>query len=267
MSSVGFVLTIATLLFSFLVGYYLNSRYNRYIVIRDSHILRHSKCFDLLECCKSFSENKPLLAEAHKKLNSMAIMDELTAWDEGYLEEPYFSNLYDLLDLMKIKTDKDKELFKISLSLINEINDLTKKLTSIGNDTLGYIHWILLDSLSFVIILLTLSIPLSSKLALTIVMLFPASILLVVYVIYGYQHMLFLRESTFMEINQRIFDEIGKKRFYKKSKLIYVRSQIKNNQNLYQTEDDLRGEEKDVYLDYLDKEFYVDRVSKKKVHY
>ena len=96
--------------------------------------------------------------------------------------------------------------------LLNDVNDLTKKLNSISRDTLGYVHWVLLGSLAVIIILLTLSIPIKDALATSIVMIFPPVILLVIYIIFGYQHMLFLRESTFVEINQKIFDEIGKKR-------------------------------------------------------
>ena len=70
-----------------------------------------------------------------------------------------------------------------------------------------------------------------------------------------------------MEINQKLFDEIGKKRFYKKSKLQFVREDIRRNKDLYRVEDDLKGSDRDIYLDYLDKEFYVDRIKKKKVYY
>jgi hypothetical protein len=75
--------------------------------------------------------------------------------------------------------------------------------------------------------------------------------------------MAFHIERTSMEINQKIFDEIGKKRFYRKDRLKFVRVDIRKNKDLYITEDELTGRDRDIYLDYVDKNFYVNRSNKK----
>ena len=263
----GFILTITSLLFSFLVGYYLNSRYDRYVMIRDLHILRHSKCLNLIPSCQAFSENKNLLKSLFEKLNDIAIIDELAKWEEGYMEEPYFKKLYNITGLIKIKNRKDYGIFRHLLDELDDITDSSRKLNAIGGDKLRLIHWVLLGSLASIIIVLTLSIPITSLSSIIILMMLPPITLLSIYLIYGYQLMLFLKETTSVEINQKIFDEIGKRRFYKKERLSFVRPSVRKDRKLYRTEDELEGQDKNVYLDYLDKEFYVDRATKKKAHY
>jgi hypothetical protein len=262
-TSQGYILTVTTLLFSFLVGHYFNSRYERYISIRDYHLSRHSRCISLIDIAQSFSENKILLKKLYEKLNDIAVIDELCNWSEGYIEEPYYRNLYCLLDEIKIIDQKDLTNYRIFYDKINEINEQTRKLNSLGRDKFGFLRWLLLGSLAAVIILLTLSVPISNFINIVLLMLFPPIIFLVIYTINSYQNMTFHKESTSMEINEKIFDEIGKKRFYKKERLKFVRVDIRKNKNLYITEDELEGRDKNIYLDYLDKEFYVNRSNKK----
>jgi len=262
-SSQGYMLTVTTLLFSFLVGHYFNSRYERYIMIRDYHISRHSRCISLIDIAHSFTSNDNLLKKLYEKLNDIAIIDELCSWSEGYIEEPYYRNLYCLLDEIEIISDKDLTNYRIFFDKINEINDFTRKLNSLGRDKFGFLRWLLLASLASVIILLTMSVPTSNFINLALLMLFPPIIFLVIYTINSYQNMTFHKESTSMEINEKLFDEIGKKRFYKKNRLRFVRIDIRKNKDLYITEDELTGRDKDIYLDYLDKDFYVNRSNKK----
>ena len=262
-TSQGYILTVTTLLFSFLVGHYFNSRYERYITIRDHHISRHSRCISLIDIAQSFSENKVLLKKLYEKLNDIAVIDELCSWSEGYIEEPYYRNLYCLLDEVKIIDQKDLTNYRIFYDRINEINELTRKLNSLGRDKFGFLRWLLLGSLAAVIILLTLSVPITNFINIALLMLFPPIIFLVIYTINDYQTMTFHKESTSMEINEKIFDEIGKKRFYKKSRLRFVRVDIRKNKDLYITENELTGRDREIYLDYLDKDFYVNRSNKK----
>lgn len=262
-SSQGYMLTVTTLLFSFLVGHYFNSRYERYVMIRDYHISRHSRCITLIDIAHSFTANVTLIKKLYEKLNDIAIIDELCNWGEGYIEEPYYRGLYCLLDEIEIVGDKDLTNYRLFYDKINEINDFTRKLNSLGRDKFGFLRWLLLSSLASVIILLTLSIPTSNFINLALLMLFPPIIFLIIYTIYSYQNMTFHKESTSMEINEKLFDEIGKKRFYKKNRLRFVRVDIRKNKDLYITEDELTGRDKDIYLDYLDKDFYVNRSNKK----
>jgi hypothetical protein len=257
------MLTVTTLLFSFLVGHYFNSRYERYVMIRDYHISRHSRCITLIDIAHSFTANVALIKKLYEKLNDIAIIDELCNWGEGYIEEPYYRGLYCLLDEIEIVGDKDLTNYRLFYDKINEINDFTRKLNSLGRDKFGFLRWLLLSSLASVIILLTLSIPTSNFINLALLMLFPPIIFLIIYTIYSYQNMTFHKESTSMEINEKLFDEIGKKRFYKKNRLRFVRVDIRKNKDLYITEDELTGRDKDIYLDYLDKDFYVNRSNKK----
>jgi len=233
------------------------------ITIRVHHISRHSRCISLIDIAQSFSENKILLKGLYEKLNDIAFIDELCSWSEGYIEEPYYRNLYCLLDEVKIIDQKDLTNYRIFYDRINEINELTRKLNSLGRDKFGFLRWLLLGSLAAVIILLTLSVPITNFVNMALLMLFPPIIFLVIYTINGYQNMTFHKESTSMEINEKIFDEIGKKRFYKKSRLRFVRVDIRKNKDLYITEDELTGRDREIYLDYLDKDFYVNRSNKK----
>ena len=262
-NSQGYMLTVTTLLFSFLVGHYFNSRYERYIMIRDYHTSRHSRCISLIDIAHTFTDNTKLIKKLYEKLNDIAVIDELCNWGEGYIEEPYYRNLYCLLDEIEIIRDKDLTNYRIFYDKINEINDFTRKLNSIGRDKFSYLRWLLLASLASVIILLTLSVPTSNFINMALLMLFPPIIFLVIYTINSYQNMTFHKESTSIEINEKLFDEIGKKRFYKKNRLRFVRLQIRKNKDLYITEDELTGRDREIYLDYLDKDFYIDRSNKK----
>lgn len=261
--SQGYMLTVTTLLFSFLVGHYFNSRYGRYTMIRDYHISRHSKCISLIDISNSFTNSETLMKKVCEKLSDIAIIKELCGWSEGYIEEPYYRNLYCLLEETEIISNKDSTNYKIFFDTINEINEFSRKLNTVGRDKFGYLRWLLLAALSSVIILLTLSVPSSNFINLALLMLFPPIIFLVIYTIISYQNMAFHIERTSIEINQKIFDEIGKKRFYRKDRLRFVRVDIRKNKDLYITEDELTGRDRDIYLDYVDKNFYVNRSNKK----
>jgi hypothetical protein len=98
-------------------------------------------------------------------------------------------------------------------------------------------------------------------------MLFPPITILLIYLIHGYEKMTFFRESVSMEINQKLLDAIGQKRFYPTWKLQYVRPEIRKNKQYYRTEKELKGFEKVVFDDYKDKEYYFDPARKRRVRY
>ena len=120
----------------------------------------------------------------------------------GILFMFFLNDIY--YDLFSVVSLSKKEVS----NKINEINDFTRKLNSLGRDKFGFLRWLLLASLASVIILLTLSMPTSNFINLALLMLFPPIIFLVIYTINSYQNMTFHKESTSMEINEKLFDEI-----------------------------------------------------------
>ncbi|HII95461.1 MAG TPA: hypothetical protein HA367_06995 [Candidatus Methanofastidiosum sp.] len=89
-------------------------------MIRDYHISRHSRCISLIDMSNSFTNSETLMKKVCEKLSDIAIIKELCGWSGGYIEEPYYRNLYCLLEETKIISNKDSTNYKIFFDTINE---------------------------------------------------------------------------------------------------------------------------------------------------
>ena len=261
--SLGDVLFIGTLLFSFLIGFYLSSRYDRYKMLREYAIDRHSALLNMIALVDNMTNGHKIRQRFHRIVNEVAIMNELVEWEDSYLQEPYFDKIEELITAFEVKNDKDWVLCENFLNHIEEIKNKCHTINAVGRDTLSSIHWVMLIALSFNLIVTSLALPVHNILGVIIIMMFPPITILLIYMIHGYEKMLFFRASISIEINQKLFDAIGVKHFHPTWTLKYLRPEIRRDKKDYRTEHDLTGFEKEVYLDYTTKDVYFEKKKKK----
>ncbi|MAF14198.1 MAG: hypothetical protein CMI53_04910 [Parcubacteria group bacterium] len=123
------------------------------------------------------------------------------------------------------------------------------RLDTLYKERLFVAEWMLLYTLSLIIALSVLFINTENLFFQMVVLIFPAVISLALFIINYLDKLAWSRESVTLEPNQRLFDAIGKKRFYLKRNIKYLKKSTKR----YRTEDELTDELQKIHSDILNK--------------
>ena len=246
--SVNIILTVASILFGFLAGFFISELWSRYTEIRALHSERCSSGLNMVKCAEHFFENKRFEKEFKRSIEKSSLVDEVVKWTEGDLELPYFRAIGNSFKSIEVKNGKDEVCFDNLLSSYREFIERTVKLDTLGKERLFMSEWFMMISLFLIISFSILFLDTSHFFYQIIVLVFPVIIVLALSVVYDLDALLWSKEIISLEPNQRLFDAIGVKRFYLKKKKRFVHRRIKN----YRTEDDLEGELKQTYLNIIE---------------
>jgi len=245
--TVGVVLTITSIFFGLLAGFFISGLWNRYTEVREIQSVRSGDELNMIMYSKYFNKNKEFTEEFRRLVENSAIADEVVKYREGHLEMPYFqdiSNSFDLIKQDEVKTYKDRIYFGGLTNSYGNIINLTALLDAIGKDRLALAEWGIISLLSSMISLSVLFLDPTHIFQKAVIVVYPIIISLTILVIYRLDSLTLNKGSVTLEPNQRMFDALGLRRFYMKKKKGYILSHITD----YRTEDDLQGEPKEVYL-------------------
>lgn len=244
---IGVILTITSILFGFLSGFFISELWTRYTEIRELVDHRSADGLSMIEYAKHFFNNKKFQQEFKKSMEKSSIADEIVEWNETNFAIPYFREAETPFKYIRIKNQKDSAYFEKLLDNYHDFVEATVRLDTLGKDRLFPSEWFLIILLSIMILFSILSLDISHFFYKIIILLFPPIIILALSIIYDLDTLYWSKEIVSLEPNQRIFDALGVKRFYQKIKKPFISKHIKN----YRTEDDLKGELKQVHLDIL----------------
>lgn len=248
-SVIGVILSIASILFGLLTGFFISELWSRYTEIRSLQGGRSSSGLNMIKLASYFFKNKKFENDFKKRVEKSAISDEVINWDEGHLEEPYYRDISTSYEYINVKNLKDTIIFDKLIDNVSEHTQTTMKMNILYKERLFFSEWLILIMLSIIIVVSVLFLDTSHFLYQAIVLIFPAVIYLALEIIYRLDRMTWARELITLEPTQVMFDAIGVKRFYLKRDLKHVSQYIKDKG--YRTEDDLKGEMKKVYTDIL----------------
>ena len=241
---VGIILTISSILFGLLAGFFISELWSRYTEIRELQGVRSSEEVNMIRYAKHFLPNRKFEREFKLGVEKASISDEVINWDEGHLEAPYFQDIEDSFKYVKVKNRKDNVYFDTLLESYNSLTKSIVRLDVLYKERLFLSEWIILFVLSLVIAVSILFLDASHFFSKIIIIVFPAIIALALSIVYDLDRLTWGRELITLEPTQRVFDAIGVKRFYLKKDRKFVSKDVKD----YRTEDDLKGDLKKVYL-------------------
>ncbi len=245
---IGVILSISSILFGLLVGFFISELWTRYTEIRSLQGDRSASGMNLVRRAEYFYLKNPKFEKEFKKRMEMsAIADESILWDEGQFEEPYYNDVAKTFELVDINQKKDELYFEYMMISHNTYTQSTIKMNTLYRERLFFTEWLILIALSIVIFLSTLFLDTSHFLYKTIVLTFPPIIVIALSIIYDLDKMKWGRELITLEPTQVILDAIGAKRFYLKKDKAFISPHITE----YRTEDDLEGYSKQVYDEIL----------------
>jgi hypothetical protein len=201
----------------------------------------------MIKYAENFYTNKKFKKEFMRLVERAAVSDEIVEWDEGHLEVPYYRDIENSFDRLKIEDRKNQIYFDNMLDSYHSLVEATVRLDTLGKEKLFASEWVMLSALSLIIALSVLFLDITHLFFQIIVLIFPAVITLAFSIVYDLNTLLWSKEVVSLEPNERLFDAIGVKRFYLKKKKKFISSRIKE----YRTEDDLAPGLKQIYNDIV----------------
>jgi len=153
MDIIGIILTISSILFGFLAGFFISELWSRYTEIRSTQSERCSSGLNMIAAAEHFFDNKKFEKEFKKLVEKAPIADEIIKWEEGHLEINYYINIKNSFKHIKIENEKDSEYLENLLNNYNSFVNTTIKLDILGKEKLFISEWFLMFALSFIIIL------------------------------------------------------------------------------------------------------------------
>ncbi len=248
---ISVILTISSILFGFLAGFFISELWSRYSEIRSIQGTRSSFGINMTKDAEYFFKNEKFKKSFLELTEKSSIVDEIVEWNEGHIELPYYRNIqksFMLIQEDEIQTNKSTLYFEYMLNAYHQYVENTVRLDTLGKERLFVSEWIMMTILSLIIALSVLFINVSNLFFQAIVLVFPVIIMLAMKIIYDLDTLSWSKESVSLEPNQRIFDALGLKRFYLKKKKKFISRRVKD----YRTEDDLTPELKKLYTDVFE---------------
>ena len=239
---ISVILTVSSILFGFLAGFFISELWSRYTQIREVQGKRTSETLNMIKYASHFFNNKKFKNEFEKYVEQSAIVDEMVDWDQGNLEIPYFIKIEDSFKYIKVTNKKSEIYFGKLMEGYHELIESIVKIDVLYRERLFLSEWIMLLALSLIISLSVLFLDVNHVFYRIIIFTFPAIIVLALSTIYELDTMKWSREIITLEPNERVLEAINAKRFYSKKSLKYISNHVKE----YRTEDDLKGELKKI---------------------
>ncbi len=248
-NTINLLLTISSIMFGVLVGFFISQLWTRYTEIREQQGVRSSEGVNMIQYASHFFKDKGFEGTFKKLVEKSCIADEVIKWDEGHLEIPYYRDIEKSFNKINPKSPKDLEYFDNLLDSYNSFVASMVKMDVLYKERLFLSQWLMLIGLSFVMFISVLLLTAANFLEQTIVIIFPPIISLALTIIYDLDRLLWGREAVTLEPNQRILEAIGARRFYLKQNAKFINKHIKG----YRTEENLGADLKAVYSDILKK--------------
>jgi ABC-type multidrug transport system fused ATPase/permease subunit len=247
--NLSIVLTVASIIFGLLAGFFISELWSRYTEIRSLQGERSAATLAMVSFARHFFKNKDFEKEFKSRMEEAAVSDMLIAMDEGHLEIPYYVKIEESFDKVSVKTPKDEQYFEGMRNSYSNILSTLTKMDILYKDTLFFTEWLIMIVLSTVIILSVLFMDASQFFSIVIILVFPPIIILALSIIYDIDNLTWGQELITLEPTQMALEAIGAKRFYVKEDLKFKSVHIKD----FRTEDDLTGSLREVHDSILAK--------------
>ncbi len=212
-------ITFLGILFGIIVGFFITDLYARYQGIRNNAAIDSSCLTTFYSFAKILGQNrknKKWLEKQRTLLNNYVRKFMPLPWDRYEETEPEFGAIVDSLQEIKYDTDKENETYSNILSVVSQHSDSREKLIMYGKDKLSWGEWLvilflgglLLGSLFYTKDTTMTSIIFTGALS--------SAILILLFVVKDLNNLNFGSSAISVGPYERVFDAIGKPRFFKK---------------------------------------------------
>ena len=137
-SFIGVILSIASILFGLLTGFFISELWSRYTEIRSLQGERASSGLNMIKLASYFYENKKFEKDFKNRVEKSAIADEVINWDEGHLEEFYYRDISTSYDYIDVKSQKDGIIFDKLIDNVKEHSQTTMKMNILYKERLFF---------------------------------------------------------------------------------------------------------------------------------
>jgi hypothetical protein len=248
LETVGVILTVSSILFGFLAGFFISQLWTRYASIRELQSMRSSAGLNMIRYASHFFSSKRFQQDFKTRVEKAAVIDEILEWDETHIEIPLFRDIETSFKHIRIKNMKEQEYFGNLIDAYNQLIETTVKEDTLGKERLLPSQWFMIIVLSVIMIFSLLFVDIIEPLYRIILFVFPIIMTMALLTMYDLDTLRWSKEAVSLEPNERLFDAIGRQRFYLKKKKTYISPYIRH----YRTEDNLTGELKRIYREVLE---------------
>lgn len=249
----GIILTVSSILFGFLGGFFISELWGKYVEARSSQSFWSAKIGDILFYSNYFfSENKEFEISLKRAMERYCIADAIIGWDELEKEEKYLREIGKAFYLIRAKDLKGAEggWLKSLLDSYGGASEAISKLGILGKEKMFASEWLIMILLSIIISLSLLFLETTEFFYRALSFSLPGVMILMFWLLYTLDNMGWNIEAISFEPNQKILDALGVKRFYLSK---HIKKGINPKTKDYRTEKDLSGELKELYLELTKK--------------
>lgn len=242
MDIIGPIFTISSILFGFMAGFTISKLWTRFTEVREAQNMRSATAINIINYSEFFYHNKEFKKKFIERFDDLAMVDNMIGWDNGHVEHIYAKQIEETFTMLE-KDINNQERSVYMTRILAEYSDFIEsntKIDTLGKERLFFSEWLMLILLSIIIMISTLVLYIPNSFVNLLLPVFSSAIVLVLYLIYNLDILEVDRDLVSVEPNQRIFDELGKPRFYMKSQEKYIPDYVKEYRNEEDVPKDLR---------------------------
>lgn len=238
-------LSVTSILFGLLIGFFLTQMWNKYTSIREYSAVMKSGMLSMIRNFKRL-ENKPEFKNNfEEKAEKALIAFILASWDNLHEEDEYFDNFFSSIDYVKVDDTKSSEIYSSLLDAQGKVQEARIRLNSLGKEHLAPIEWVILYTLSLIIVVSTFMLRDGSLFFNFLASTLPPLVVLTLLTLDNLDDLRWGHEIVSFEPAQSSLKAIGKEPFYEKrfADSIWLNIEEEN----YRTEEDLEESLLEVY--------------------
>jgi len=245
-SLVEVVLSITSILFGLLAGFFISQMWEKFSNVRKHSAEYETDLLNWIRAMRFLDDNEEVKKKFKDRMEEYLVVWITLPWHYADKDKKYFKRVHDLLDEIEISSEKEKVLYEKILSFASQTTRARKKLTILGKQKMFGIEWLILVSLSGIIIGSTFMLREGSLLFYLVAAIYPSIVILILLILYDLNNLKWNVTNVSFEPAEVPLDELGVKRFYEKKALETLDIDIPENKE-YRTEDELKGGTRKVY--------------------
>jgi len=138
------VLSVTSILFGLLIGFFITEMWNKYSSVRKEVSNLETGLMGCIYRTELLSENEEFKKNFKNSLEKYLISYILLPWQYVHKGDRYFNDLIDCLDEIKLKNSKDDWTYGALLDSLAKVSNARSRLNILGKEKLFVSEWIIL---------------------------------------------------------------------------------------------------------------------------
>lgn len=203
-SLVNTILTVTSILFGLLVGFFISVLWSRFSRLRTASSVWSSNLVNLLILMESFFKDKKFKKEFVSKFDKYIKSAIEASFEKTEKTDKAFRDIFYAMKNVKMKNNKEKLIFDKSINLYNYASQAREEMIFVGKEKLFVVEWFILISLSSLIIISLFLLKTNTIISTIMTTLFPTIVILAVLIVYNLNEMKWSRSLLDTEPEDRV---------------------------------------------------------------